>query len=291
MKIYDNEPIKSALKRAGLPEGNYIHINLTETPTAKRSKREGLDIASVVDDTYRKFPTSEKPPIILYSFESPFTLFLDRKFMSIMSNEYAHFLRLPFILKEISYYLVLPTFRNEALEIAAKQEEKIDLLKEIRHDYGHDKEKGISRARNELRFSGSDKEIVSLLQNPDKNLPRCLEWIPGVFCDIEGTLFKNKKINQEVLEQLFDYSKDYPVTLWTGGNVKQIVKGISTDLEIAIKEYANSKGIKTNLHLRTPMLSKHIFAGSQPQIVIDDLTIDEFQKQFGMKPDAYIQVK
>ncbi len=39
------------------------------------------------------------------------------------------------------------------------------------------------------------------------------------------------------------------------------------------------------------MLSKHIFAGSQPQIVIDDLTIDEFQKQFGMKPDAYIQVK
>lgn len=96
---------------------------------------------------------------------------------------------------------------------------------------------------------------------------------PGVFCDIEGTLFFVDKIKNNVLEMLKKYSETKPVTLWTGGDTGEIKKKLV------------ASGVVY------PLVSKYAFEGCKVEIAIDDLAEDEFKKRYKISSNEYIQVK
>lgn len=289
INVYDDIQMKGILENAGLPDGVYININLKEGNSGRLARR-GLDIA------LRELKEGREEPFILYSFESPSKLFLDKRFRRAMSNPDIHFLRFPVALAQIPDYLKLPAFRNPALEIAAEGEEKTDLLKTLRHEYGHGQEeavKAMQRARAELGLTGTDEELATILQgaNTGFELPKTsIGTLPGVFCDIERTLWKNREISQSIVERLLDYALSYPVTLWTGGDVKKISEETGPEFERFVEGYAKQKGIMTNLHLRTPILSKYTFSHSNPEIVLDDLKEKEFVRMYRIEPQQYIMV-
>lgn len=289
IKVYDDSQVKGIFENAGLPDGVYVHINLKEGNSG-RVARLGLNTA------LRELEENREEPVILYSFESPSELFLDKRFRRAMSNPDVHFLRLPFALAQIPGYLKLPAFRSQALEIAAEGEEKTDLLKTLRHDYSHGQEeavKAMQRARTELGLTGTDDEITAILQDASiglELLEKNIGALPGVFCDVEGTLQKNGEINQTIVERLLVYAASYPVTLWTGGDVKRISRETGPKFERFVENYTEQKGSMTNLHLKTPILSKYAFRHSKPEIVLDDLAEEEFVRRYGIEPQQYIKV-
>jgi len=294
-QIYDDEAVRNVLSAAKipkgiyitteLPKGIYIHVNLIHETGDRRTSRRGLDIA------LEQLQTAQVP-IVLYSFESPHSLFSDRRFMEALSHQSVHFLRLPLGYKQIREYVGLPTFQNPALEIAASAQEQTDLLKTLRHDYRHNPQETVERARSELGIGGSDKEIEGLLQDYESEMPQGYSGhLPGIFCDVEGTLLHDGEINTDLVSQLIQYARQHPVTLWTGGDVKILSGEVSPQLEKICEACNRENGQKTNLHLRTPVLSKHLFRGSQPEIVFDDMTLNAFKAEYGINPQQYIQIQ
>lgn len=100
-----------------------------------------------------------------------------------------------------------------------------------------------------------------------------MEIMPGVFCDVDGTLLFNTTINEEVLGKLKDFSKTKKITLWTGG-----------DKEDAKKRLV-AKGIKY------PLVGKYTFKGCTVEIVIDDMSRESFEEMYKIYSREYIQVK
>lgn len=284
-QVYDdNETVRNILSTAELPKGIYINVNFTDETSRYRPKRSGLDYA------LEQLQTAQLP-IVLYSFETTYALFSDKRFMEALSNQNVHFVRLPAAIGQIREYVSLPTFQNPALEIAASAQGETDLLSILRHDYRRNPQKIIERARSELGIK-SDKEIEELLQNYDLKLPQTYTGqFPGFFCDVEGTLLRNGEINADLASGLIEYAKQYAVTLWTGGDVKKISGAVMPKLEKVCEAHNKGSNDKTNLHLRTPILSKHIFRGSKPEIVLDDLTLDEFRREYGIEPQQYRQIQ
>jgi len=99
--------------------------------------------------------------------------------------------------------------------------------------------------------------------------------LDGVFCDAEGTLIDTKtgKINPRVLKKLDEYDKETFVRIWTGGNVK--------DVQRVVAEAGRSWLV----------LSKYDFHGSKPKIVIDDLSLEDFKKEFSIEPTEFINIR
>lgn len=288
-EIYDTQQIKSALERASIPDGIYINVNLSDSGKSP-NQRAGLDKAKEF------IGQGERPVVILYSFESPFNLFQDKRFMDVMSLKRVHFLRCPFMLKEIGDIVSLPTHYNIGLFMASKETEKQDLLGVIRHNYHSNPQENIERARKELGIKGSDEDVAYVLQNYQARISSLglrmgATIIPGTFCDIEGTLLVNDEINTDVLKMLIDYSQTSAINFWTGADVKEIAKRVGSKLEKACSAYEQESGTRTNLHLRTPILSKQMFAGVKPYRVIDDLSLSELQEQYRFQePLEYIKV-
>src|SRR3989344_5377243 len=244
-KIHDDSPIRNALEQESaaihLPDGTYVNVHHKDYGNL-RSANKGLDIALGELQNLRGFP------LILYGFQSAHWLFLDKRFMKLMSHGNVHFLRLPFLLAEIPGYLSLPAFDNPALRFAAGVQDKVDLLKIIKHDYNHNPQRNIERARKELGLTGSNGEIVKFLEvgNPSDMPVENAGRLPGVFCDIEGTLWKDKGINLFVLEQLIEYSKEKPVTIWTGGDTRELSLSVGRYLELSAENYQQRTGRRTD---------------------------------------------
>jgi hypothetical protein len=96
--------------------------------------------------------------------------------------------------------------------------------------------------------------------------------LPGLFCDIEGTLILGDKVNSDMLS-ILKKTQDKPVTLWTGGNVEDV------------RKILNRHGINN-----FPLVSKDVFRGCKVEIVYDDLTKKEFCRQYDIKAKTYIKV-
>lgn len=99
------------------------------------------------------------------------------------------------------------------------------------------------------------------------------EVLPGVFCDIEGTLVVGGEVNSAILEKLNEYSKDRAVTLWTGGN---------------ITELRSSPALKGIYY---PLVSKYDFFDCKVETVIDDLAPEKFFEEYGITASEYVQVE
>jgi len=99
--------------------------------------------------------------------------------------------------------------------------------------------------------------------------------IPGVFCDVYGTLlgFLGENMNSDVLELLNKHETDgKTVTLWTGGEIKEA------------EEALEGFGI-TNWKV----VSKYRFANSAVEIAIDDMEQEKFFKDYKIRAATFIQ--
>jgi hypothetical protein len=97
--------------------------------------------------------------------------------------------------------------------------------------------------------------------------------IPGVYCDIGGTLLQNGAVNQAVLKMLKDFEAEgKQIILWTNGNLDEI--------------RAELNGHAIGYKLR----SKNDFAGMTVEIAIDDMGEEAFSGATNIRAEKFIKI-
>lgn len=138
-------------------------------------------------------------------------------------------------------------------------------------------EKACRQAREELGWTGTNKEIMDQIRNFKRSEMMKKEFsdkvISGVFCDIQGTLmdYDAREIQPEVLEMLKAYEAEgKTISLWSGGELKDFRKRLA-ELEII-----------------WPLLSKYDFEGCVVEIAVDDIPAKKLEKEYGIKAEHYV---
>lgn len=94
--------------------------------------------------------------------------------------------------------------------------------------------------------------------------------LPGVFCSLQVFLSKDNEMLSLIQYWL---SNNLPVTLWTERDMRA------------------SKAILEDLNIFYPLKKKKIFAGTQPEVVVDVEPLEVFIAKTGIYPVKYYQVK
>lgn len=169
---------------------------------------------------------------------------------------------------------------SDVLEAQVKVEETRKQVGYLRHLEAYQKRDTAEigqKARDQYGWEGTDEEIMSRLDsfNPEREMAVQFSGkiIPGVFCDIEGTLFDwNGKIRPEVIAMLEKYGGEgKAVALWSGGDPEEI-----------------SRKLTANGMDRWPLLSKYDFHGCTVEIAIDDIPEKKLLKDYGIRAEVYV---
>lgn len=284
LKIIDNnKDYANALCDSKIPAAIYINAQLVDDKADSPMKFRGLDYAL---DERAKDPNAA---IVLYAIDGLDWLEADRRFMEFMSAKDSHYLRCPFKIKDLQKVIGTKTFYNAALAHAATAESRLTLTQQLAHDYWTNPAQTLERARKELNLEGADETIVAYLRCPSKEDILTDKRFTGTFCDIEGTLITDGKLDENVAHILVDSAQHGPVTLWTGGNIRNFSYALHSQLEEYCQNH-NAKDTFSTLHLRTPIVSKHMFRGATVERVIDDIMPDEFTAEYGIKPEEFTQI-
>lgn len=237
---------------------------------------KGLDVALELPDDR---------PLLFCSFMPESYFVKDKemasKFFALMAKKQVVFLN---TINSMDYfydqYQILINSSKEldllAIELEKDRREK-EVLGKIKHVIGHlssesityeqEVAKGIAQAR-EAGIIGSDEEILEKIMSFEYSKLAGKfsgKYFPGVFCDLEGTLFLSEQINQQLLEELKVLAKTKPITLWTAGNIEHY------------QEKLLANGIFWKL------VSKQDFVGAEVEIAFDDYSYERFQSEFGIK--------
>lgn len=274
-KVFDkNEPVKAAMERSMgilLPEdANVIFANTENFNDVKADVEAGT-------------------PVIFYGFDSEASLRLngDPSAPWFYSKNAAYF-QLPFLLPDMIavYYKIIKgeKMENKAVILAARFGYKQNLVGRLLHDiylgkYGC--EEGLKLAEKEFSIKGTIEQVraqLEKLRGKDVGQAKEIvgdEMIPGAFFDVEGTLITadRAEVKPLTLVAIEEQSRDKAVTLWTGGDVKEIEKLLV------------SHGIK-----KYPVVSKDVFRGCKVELVYDDLPKKEFEKQYNITAKKYIKI-
>mgnify|MGYP001577192225 CR=1 FL=1 len=274
LKVYDKEgPIKAAMERVMgvmLPDdANVVFASIENFDDAKKDLEAGM-------------------PVIFYGFDSEASVrYQGKPAVPWFYSKNAAYFRVPFELVEmVAMYKKIVAgekIENPAVKLAARFGYRHNLIGKILHDMHYKPEENLKLAKKEFGITGSIDEIRAKLNKlreasgEDVGLAKEVvgdKMIPGVFCDVEGTLILNdrSKVNSDILSTL-EQMKDKPVTLWTGGDVKEVEKVL---IGLKIRDF--------------PVVGKNVFKGCEVEIVYDDLDEKEFQKQYGIKAKKYIRV-
>lgn len=267
MEVYGNEALKGAFKRAfglSMPDAIYIDMNWAEG--REFSEKAGLSLAE------RMAAENPDKKIIIHGIDPIQKLWLDTRFKKAMTYTNIVYVHMPFNITGIVEKYNEKGLENPALNAVANLNYEGDTVGYIRHGFAARREEGLKRAREELGWSGTDEEIEKrLMEYEPKNIVEPQSF-PGVFCDIEGTLMKDEKLNNNLVKELREYSKDKPVNVWTGANLEEVVPFL------------------WNNRIEYPLLSKDWFKGSEAELVIDDMDAAEFEQMFGIKARQFIRV-
>lgn len=237
----------------------------------------------------------EELPIILTSFmsESDFLKMKDHstKFQALMAKRKIGFLQLPFTDQDfLAKYQELMS--DEKVEdILAVELEKIDDFQTqmgyIKHSisgYVNNPESDQAKERiakalidgRNIGLLGTDSEvieqIIGYVYQPVPNKYFAGRFFAGVFCDIEGTLLVDNKVNGELLITLKELSKGRQITLWTGGNLREIK-------ETLLKNKITWK-----------LVPKSSFSGAEVEMAIDDEPYTVFHEKYGIEVKDFIQI-
>jgi hypothetical protein len=173
---------------------------------------------------------------------------------------------------------------NKAAILASNLSHKKNSVSTILHDLNHYPgevgQKAVKRAEAEFGFVGSPAEIQKMLEAYREDFSSGAiktlvgdKIISGVFCDVEGTLIIQEKINQPLVDELEKISKTKAVSIWTGGDVKEATRTLFS------------------LHVeKWPVLSKYDFAGCMVETIFDDLPQNEFENNYDIYSADYRQI-
>jgi hypothetical protein len=209
------------------------------------------------------------------------------KLKTIFSRPRTSYVKLPCdleVLKE-AVKKVKTTFCQSSivLETKAKVEEIEKQVRYLRHRHLDGGREGdpvaVGReARIQYGWEGSDEEIMVRLKNfhPDKEMAVQFsdKIIPGVFCDVEGTLldFLGKSVQPKVVEMLQKHTDEgESVALWSGGDPEKIQQELKA---VGIDQWS--------------LLSKYDFRGCVVEVAIDDIPEEKLLKDYGIKAETYI---
>lgn len=245
---------------------------------------KGLDIALTLDP--------EVHPIIFCSF-MPESYFLKdeycNRFHALMAKKRTCFMRLPFTPEElvVKYKELLgdnkevDTLAIEINRVETFENEMGRILHSAQSHFNNDSsyaKERIAQAVSEAKkigATGTDEEIALQIKNfkrQPKNSMFVGKYFPGIFCDIEGTLIVDGKVNISMLSTLQDRALSKPITLWTGGDTKEIQK------------------ILLENNITWKLVSKTDFAGAEVEIAYDDEEFWVFAKNYGIKVREFIQL-
>jgi hypothetical protein len=280
-KFCDNEALINIFNNGLKDQDGELLLIFAESKLADQSGRRsdffGLNFASNIIEV--------KNPIILFSFlPEEFFVSSDKadKFNAFMAKKGCGFLQLPFGPEQIlsKYNELLNTEKEEdllAIEINRINTFETEMAKIQHSSYrsvgvssDRDKEivvKAVSEARK-LGLSGSDEEIINQIINfkrQPKNSIFAGKFFPGVFCDLEGTLLKDGIVDNIMLELLRNFSKEKPITLWTGGDVQELKKIL----------------IRNNITWK--LVSKYDLAGAEVEMAYDNEDFSVFFEKYAIK--------
>jgi hypothetical protein len=123
--------------------------------------------------------------------------------------------------------------------------------------------------------NATDTEIVKFLQSVSESRPEVMKGqkISGVYCDVEGTLLIDEKINETVLMLLQKYETEgKTITIWTDGDIAEIEPKLRT------------------LGVTYPIKSKFDHAGAIAEIAIDDQDEFTFGARTKISAEKFIRV-
>jgi hypothetical protein len=162
------------------------------------------------------------------------------------------------------------------------------LLARLKHDMPHVVKDGASPEKKtewienaRLLFSlppaTTFEEMVEKVNTTEKTGPES-EFkglsLPGVFVDVEGTLLVkdeggNEVVNMPLVEKLQERAKTSPITIWTDTKIDYI------------------KGPLRNAGILWKIVPKEYFKGCIPEEVVDDLSQEEFEAKYEIKPKKF----
>jgi len=235
-------------------------------------------------------PDTKGETVIFYAFEPEvYLLTHGNKAAPYFYRRNTAYFQMPFELVEIAaIYKDIrdgKKLENKAVMLAAKAGHRKSIISILLHDIHPGKygcEKGLETAKQEFGFTGTIEQVreqLGAIRARDKDAVGPIEeligdeLVPGVFCDVEGTLLDDAgKVDDVLLSILKNEAKAKSVTLWTGGDPEKISGRL---LHAGIKQF--------------PLVSKHDFRGCNVEIVYDDLPQEEFKKQYGIRTKAYLK--
>ncbi len=224
-------------------------------------------------------------PVLFYGFPSELSLRRSGNFAApLLYKRNCAYFQLPFELTEmVAMYEKIRAgkkIENPAVLMAAERDRKDKLVPMLLHDLYPGKygcEKALATAKSEFRLTGVIEEVREKLEGLRRKGTRKVETsgsiIPGVFCDMDGTLFINSEPNRDVLQKLEEYAKTKPVSLWTGGDIKEAEKLLRKE------------------KITYPLLSKYDFEGCRIEIAIDDYSQDQFEREYRITAEEYIRTE
>jgi hypothetical protein len=281
IKIIADENLKEVLQRSveirlANFEGNLTVVQLEHALHSRsRSKLDGLD------DVLEAAPKGE--PIVMLSMLRPRELANYSKWQAAMGYPnvtYCDILKInqdfvPAVQESVEQKRPKDELAIELVDRKLKQDE----LSVLRHDLYHvragnrDQQEWSERARKV--FGGLPYEELAVMVESGQ-LPQGSSfegrYLEGIFCDVEGTLIKNGQINQNLVAELQAKSQEKPVTIWTGGDVKEAGRVL------------RPAGVTWKI------LPKSEFAGARINEAYDDLNQDVFEKTYDIEVLNYHQV-
>lgn len=282
MKMFKNENNKhvvQALERS-LP---IFGIDKTMPLILVNADISFLGYGGRIEDIVEEIESDAERPVIFYSYFSQDEMEIEGHPVSrLFYRKDVGLVKMPFEFVEIKklydFLVSGKKIANPAVEAFLSLRTERNLANILLHDICHDHLvlKTMEKAKKEFGFVGSKEEVKNHLEAIRKG-ELAKKWkdkiFPGVFCDIEGTLFVDSKVNDKILEMLKKYSENKPVTLWSGGDLGEIKK----------KLVAN--------RIVYPLVSKYLFKGCDVEIIIDDLSQGEFTEKYGILSREYVQIK
>jgi hypothetical protein len=121
----------------------------------------------------------------------------------------------------------------------------------------------------------TDDEVLDFVASTEVEIPLVMEGaeLPGVFCDIDGTVLVGGKPAADVLAMLVKHeSEGVSVTLWTLGNVSETARVLSEN------------------GIAYPLRNKLDFAGATVETVIDDEDRNSFFLKTRVHAKRFIRV-
>lgn len=283
-RVLADDTIKETLERAmdeidPEREAALVFIEYVDSEARNRSDARGLDFVKELAET------ESKVIITGWCRESDYAR--DPRWHLAMAYPNVEFVRLPFSLKSMKE--IMAQFEGErrpfdqlAIRLAGIKRDmnKVGTLEHNLHHAINGGPEAMEAWEKQARaIFGEELSLDEVIERIKKKDPTSLEGelageeFADLCVDVEDTLVQDGVINAELVERMKVASKERPITIWTGGDMKQIEK-LLRDAGISFK-----------------LASKHWLRGAKVAKAIDNMPQAEFLETYGIEAGEYEQIE